>query len=317
MYRGADGAANQNDCRMPVENLSPLRPLPGLPPLNALRAFEAAGRHLSFRAAADELGVTQGAVAQQVRGLEARLTLRLFSREPRGLALTDAGRLYHQSVARAFEQLRQATALLQPEAAQVTISVTPTFASKWLIPRLSDFTAAQPEIDLRVLATERVASFRADGIDLAVRQGSPPFGASLDAELLFRQEIVAVCSPSLLPATGSAMRVDLAGLVLLHDAHSLWPRFLTAAFGAAGATATKGMRFNQTALSLDAALAGQGVALASRFLVARDLAAGRLVQPRETTIDGGQAFYLLAPRVRLSPAAAAVRDWLLREARCP
>lgn len=142
-----------------------------LPPLNGLRAFAAAGRHLTFRAAADELGVTQGAVAQQVRGLEDHLGLRLFLREPRGLAFTEEGRAYHTAISHAFSQLADATTALRSSPSRVTISVTPTFASKWLIPRLAEFTAAHPDIDLRITATERVLSFRADGIDLAVRQG--------------------------------------------------------------------------------------------------------------------------------------------------
>ena len=137
-----------------------------LPPLNGLRAFAAAGRHLTFRAAADELGVTQGAVAQQVRGLEDHLNLRLFLREPRGLAFTEEGRTYHIAISRAFDQMADATDALRTAPSHVTISVTPTFASKWLIPRLSDFTEAHPGIDLRITATERVASFHADGIDL-------------------------------------------------------------------------------------------------------------------------------------------------------
>lgn len=280
-----------------------------LPPLNGLRAFAAAGRHMNFRAAADELGVTQGAVAQQVRGLEDHLGLRLFLREPRGLAFTDEGRAYHASVSRAFEQLSEATDALRSAPARVTVSVTPTFASKWLIPRLSDFTEAHPGIDLRITATERVASFHADGIDLAVRQARPPFGASLRADLLFAQEVVAVCSPSL---TADGMPLDavgLARLTLLHDTHDLWPRFAQEAFDSAVKPARR-LRFNQTTLSLDAALAGQGVALASRFLVQRDLEAGRLVCPVPHVMEVGQDFYLLSPRQGVSSAAIIVRDWL-------
>ena len=160
--------------------------------MNALRAFEAAGRHLNFRAAAGELGVTQGAVAQQVRGLEGHVGMALFARLPKGLAFTAAGRGYHARVAEAFAILREASAVLRPQAARVLISVTPTFAAKWLIPHLPDFTAKHPDIDLRILATEKLSSFHADGIDLAVRLGAPPFGAALRAHLLFRQNIVAV-----------------------------------------------------------------------------------------------------------------------------
>jgi len=139
-----------------------------LPPLNALRAFEAAGRHLNFRAAADELAVTQGAIAQHVRGLDKALGVRLFERHARGVAFTSPGHAYHQEVGAAFRALREATAILQPESSKVTISVTPTFASRWLIPNLAGFTASHPHIDLRVLSTERTLSFQHDGIDLAV-----------------------------------------------------------------------------------------------------------------------------------------------------
>ncbi len=142
-----------------------------LPPLNGLRAFDAAGRHLNFRAAADEMGVTQGAVAQQVRQLEAQLGLPLFDRLPKGLAFTSVGRGYHARVATAFADLRAATETLRPEPDKVLVSVTPTFAAKWLIPNLPDFSAAYPKADLRILATERVSSFHGDGIDLAVRHG--------------------------------------------------------------------------------------------------------------------------------------------------
>ncbi|ASM70967.1 MULTISPECIES: LysR substrate-binding domain-containing protein [Roseobacteraceae] len=283
----------------------------GLPPLNGLRAFAAAGRHLSFRAAADDLGVTQSAVAQHVRGLEEHLGLRLFLREPRGLAFTDEGRAYHAAVLRAFSQLREATAALRSAPSRVTISVTPTFASKWLIPRLAEFTQAYPDIDLRITATERVSSFHADGIDLAVRQGRPPFGASLRADLLFPQEVVAVCAPHLVAAQGRPLdTAALSSMALLHDTHDLWPKFIEVAFGGE-VDLSRGLRFNQTTLTLDAALAGQGIALASRFLVQRDLKAGHLVQPLDSTLEGGLDFYLLTPRQGASDASLHVRDWLL------
>jgi len=283
----------------------------GLPPLNGLRAFAAAGRHLSFRAAADDLGVTQGAVAQQVRGLEEHLNLRLFLREPRGLAFTEEGRAYHAAVSRAFSQLWEATAALRPAPSHVTISVTPTFASKWLIPRLTEFTQARPDMDLRITATERVSSFHADGIDLAVRHGQPPFGASLRADLLFPQEVVAVCAPHLVAALDRPLDTRaLSTMTFLHDTHDLWPKFIEAALGG-DLNLSRGLRFNQTTLALDAALAGQGIALASRFLVQRDLKAGHLVQPLDNTLEGGLDFYLLTPRQGASAAALHVRDWLL------
>ncbi len=145
-----------------------------------------AGRHLNFRLAAEALSVTQGAVAQQVRGLEADLGLRLFERLPRGLAFTEAGRSYHAQITSAFEMLEEATRALKPSSQHVTISVTPSFASRWLIPHLPEFTSRYRGIDLRILATERVSSFHSDGIDLAIRQGHPPFGGSLRQLRLFR-----------------------------------------------------------------------------------------------------------------------------------
>lgn len=284
-----------------------------LPPLNALRAFEASARHLNFRIAAQELNVTQGAVAQHIRGLEADLGTKLFERLPRGLALTDEGRAYVPNIRRAFELISEATLLLRPEPARLTISVTPSFATKWLIPRLQDFVEHNPLVDLRVLATESLSSFQADGVDIAVRQGSPPFGAGLIFELLFPQQIIAVCSPALLPAgTATMAAAEIQHHVLLHDAHNLWPEFMEQAVGLKMTTELKRMRFNQTSLAIDAAIAGQGIALASRFLVAADLAAGRLVQPVSGEMRGTYDFYVVTPRRQRHPEPTqAVRQWLL------
>lgn len=286
---------------------------PDLPSMSGLRAFEAAGRHLNFRAAADELGVTQGAVAQQVRALEEALGARLFERRSRGVSFTSPGRAYHEAVGDAFGRLREATALLRPGPAKVTISVTPTFASRWLIPNLPDFTARHPDIDFRVLSTERVLSFHGDGIDLAVRQGRPPFGARLDAVRLFRQSVVAVASPELVAGrTLPLADREIAELPLLHDTHNLWPEFLRRAGIGAGERRRRNLHFSQTGLSVEAALAGQGLALASRFLVEGDLRAGRLVQVIDGSYAGTDDFHLLAPRAAdRSPAVAVVREWLL------
>lgn len=286
-----------------------------LPPLNALRAFDAAGRHLNFRLAAEELGVTQAAVAQQVRLLESRLKVPLFERLPKGLAFTGAGRGYHAKIAAAFEGLRMATEQLHPEPQSVLISVTPTFAAKWLIPNLPGFTAAYPGIDLRVLATETVSSFHGDGIDLAVRQSRPPFGASLEAVRLFRQEIVAVASPTLLAGHGQPIDGDtLAGMPKLHDAHDLWPAFLKMIN--VEDTGSRGLRLSQTALAIDAAREGQGVALVNRFLVTRELEAGHLAQVAEIALRGDQDFYLLAQRSpRRTRATQNVIDWLSSQAK--
>lgn len=286
-----------------------------LPPLNGLRAFDVSGRRLNFRAAADEMGVTQGAVAQQVRQLEAHLGITLFERLPKGLALTPAGRGYHERIAQAFAELRSATAQLKPENGKVLISVTPTFASKWLIPNLPDFSNRHPEIDLRILATEKVSSFHSDGIDLAVRQGSPPFGAALDATLLFRQNLIAVVAPKLVQTARPPYSDEtLTHLPKIHDTHDLWPRVL-AEWGI-GDQSKRGLRLSQTALAVDAAISGQGVALVSRFLVANDIAAGNLLEIGPVNAVGAQDFYLLTLRKTTSNAAIdTVLSWLTSQAK--
>lgn len=285
-----------------------------LPSLNALRAFDVAGRRLSFRAAADEMGVTQGAVAQQVRQLEAELGITLFDRLPKGLALTSAGRSYHQRIADAFSDLRAATAKLKPEPGKVTISVTPTFASKWLIPNLPDFSEQHPEIDLRILATEMVSSFHSDGIDLAIRQGEPPFGAALNASLLFERDVIAVAAPKLVEAKQLPVGSEtLALLPKIHDTHDLWPKYL-AEMGLADQS-KRGLRLSQTALAVDAAISGQGVALVSRFLVSGDIAAGSLLEIGALHNAEARDFYLLTLR-RSTPNAAidTVVSWLTSRA---
>ncbi|MEO9780180.1 MAG: LysR substrate-binding domain-containing protein [Sedimentitalea sp.] len=281
-----------------------------LPPLNGLRAFEAAGRRLTFRAAADELGVTQGAVAQQVRHLESHLGQPLFERLPKGLALTPAGRSYHAQISMAFDDMRRATDSLKPEPGDAMISVTPTFAAKWLIPNLPEFSALHPDIDLQILATERVSSFHSDGIDLAIRQGRPPFGASLDAIRLFQHNIIAVAAPSLLENHPLPLATaTIAHLPKLHDSHDLWPAFLKRLN--IQDQSAHGLRLSQTTLAVDAALSGQGIALVSHFLVARDISAGNLVQVTPEVMQGDHEFYLLVQRKsRQSPAIEAVIAWL-------
>lgn len=263
--------------------------------MNGLRAFDAAGRHLNFRMAAGELGVTQGAVAQQVRNLEAHLGLSLFERHSKGLEFTSGGRIYHAEVSEAFEKLRAASEHIQPRSGKVLISVTPSFASKWLIPNLPGFSASHPEIVLEILATEKVNSFYSDGIHLAIRQGQPPFGASLDATLVFKQELVAVASSGLIGSRNLPIDPsDLSKLPKVHDSHNLWPKYF-ARFGLRDASG-HGLQLSQTALAIDAAESGQGVALVSRFLVERELASGSLVEIVRPIDLATQDFYLLTPK---------------------
>ncbi len=276
-----------------------------LPSLNALRAFEAAGRHLNFRAAADELFVTQGAVAQQVRILEEYMGFALFQRLPKGVALTSQGAIYFAEVTRAFEILKKATTQILKEPQTVTISVTPTFATKILLPSLSALSIAVPDVDLRTVATESIADFDRDQVDIAVRLTRPPFPSSFDTQLLFKQKLVAVANPHLIADITLPMSLkQLKEIPLLHDSHNHWPRFLNTTDKLPGAV------FNQTALALDAALAGQGVAIACQAFVQADLSAGRLVQVSELSLTVEPDYYLIRKRTSVSrPAVDAVWEW--------
>lgn len=285
-----------------------------LPSLNGLKAFEAAARHLNFRLAAEELGVTQGAVAQQVRGLELELGLQLFERLPRTLALTGEGRAYIADIRRAFEIIARATGDLRPQPVKLAISTTPTFASKWLIPRLPDLTARHPDLDIHIVATDRISNFQVDGVDLAVRYGRPPFGAGLASQLLFEQEIIAACSPILMkdcepPRTAA----ELTNFPLLQDAHNFWPEFIELQFGTTASQETsafKRISFNQTSHAIDAAIAGQGIVLATRSFITTDIAEGRLLQVGKSALRGPSDFYLVWPRHRKSGSLEAAIGWM-------
>lgn len=287
-----------------------------LPSLNGLKAFEAAARHLNFRLAAEELHVTQGAVAQQVRGLEAELGLKLFERLPRTLALTGEGRAYIADIRRAFEIISRATGDLRPQPIRLAISTTPTFASKWLIPRLPDLTARHPDLDLHIVATDRLSNFQVDSVDLAVRYGHPPFGAGLTWQLLFEQEIVAACSPMLLKEHGMPESIiALSSFSLLQDTHNFWPEFIEQQFGTSvtqhEALAFRRISFNQTSHAIDAAIAGQGIVLATRTFIADDLAEHRLVQTGQIELRGPSDFFLVWQKHRKSEALEAVKSWMI------
>lgn len=283
-----------------------------MPPLNSLKAFEAAGRHLNFRLAAEDLGVTQGAVAQHVRALETLLKLKLFERHARGLTLTDEGRRYLPPIRRAFDMIAEATENLAPHDAVVTISSTPSFATKWLVPRLGALAVDHPSIRVRLDATNTLANFQTDGVDIAVRQGTPPFGPGLVAEPLFASELIAVCHPDL--AVGShpiSSPDDLRHHILLEDTHGQWPLFLEKALEGRPVPGMKTMNFSQTSLAIDAAIARQGVALTNRAFVEADLKANRLCQPFPFSTVAEEGYYVVAPREPRNPGIVAImRKWL-------
>ncbi|MEH6547251.1 MAG: LysR substrate-binding domain-containing protein [Sneathiella sp.] len=282
------------------------------PNLNALKMFDAAARHLNFRLAAEELNVTQGAVAQKVRQLEDALGRQLFNRKPRGLALTALGRRYHGPVRRAFAMIDEATAIFQPASTQLTLSVTPSFATKWLVPRLAAFAETYPDIEVQTVASEDLANFQSDGVNLAIRQGRPPTGQGYQCELLSPLDLCAICSPRYATRVKAIKHVsDFAALDLIQDAHDHW----TALFEAANRKPPRRMlRFNQIALAMDAAANGQGIALAPRLLVAAEVASGKLIDLWRDKRQGLWGYYLIYPDNKtVPPSLQLLIDWILSE----
>lgn len=290
-----------------------------LPSLNALKAFEAAARHESFTLAAQELYVTQGAVSHQVKALEAELGVRLFQRERQRLVITEAGRSYLEVVRDAFDRVAAGTdrLLQQQNAGVLTVSTSPNFAAKWLVHRLGRFAEAHPDIDLRVSASLHHIDFAREEIDLAVRHGDGRW-PGLHVTRLCSETLFPVCSPMLLRGRGKRALhtpVDLRHHVLLHlDERRDWAKWLDAA-GVAGADMTRGPVFNQASMAIDAAVDGQGVALARTALAVWDLLAGRLVRPFRLELPVPYAYWVVCPKVTADlPKITLFRDWLVAEA---
>lgn len=275
-----------------------------MPPLKALRTFEAAGRLESLKKAADELHVTTGAVSQQIKLLEEFIGVDLFKRMNKSVRLTEAGREALPFVEKAFELLNQAVIKAQEFGNQklITVSVAPSFGAKWLLPRLELFRRGHPDIDLRVDASTRLVDFSLEDVDLAIRYG-PPKERGLHLELLTDEELFPVCSPRLLERGHRfAHPSDLAGQTLLHFEgraddrdFSGWNQWLSVA-GVAGIEVVNGPRFSMSSMVLQAAMDGQGIALGSSVLAADDLRAGRLVRLFETNVRAKHNYYLICTR---------------------
>ncbi len=288
-----------------------------LPPMNTLRAFEAAARHLSFTQAAAELHITQAAVSHQIRTLEEALGVRLFRRLNRAIRLTEEGQQFVSEVRKALSHLATAMEKLSaPDAGgPLTVSVLPSFASKWLVPRLGRFRERHPEIDVRISPSIQLTDFQRDDVDLGVRYGKGRY-EGLHSVRLMTEDIFPVCSPKLLSGA-KALRVpgDLRHHTLLHDdGYVDWAMWLLVA-GVEEIGPTQGPFFTDSALVIQAAAEGQGVALARGALAADDLAAGRLVKPFDIAIPTEYAYYVVCPKATAQhPKIAAFRDWLLDEA---
>jgi LysR family glycine cleavage system transcriptional activator len=292
-----------------------------LPPLNPLRAFEVAARHLSFTKAADELFVTPSAVSHQVKTLEEHLGMALFLREPKALTLTAAGRAYLPAVQEAFRVLIDATRQLSAELAPVLrVDIPPTFAAKWLIPRLDGFVRAHPEIDIRVSTNSGPPDFARDNYDVAVRFGRGHY-PELHSELCLKVSVFPVCSPSLLQGEYPLREPsDLQHHTLLHDASTYmdgsnphWSAWLKHA-GAIDVDASRGLSFTPSHLVIDAAIDGLGVALVKDSWVEQDLRSGRLVRPFGVALPVESAYYLVFPEHRAGDVRIATFvDWLRSE----
>lgn len=277
-------------------------------PLNALRAFEASARHLSFTKAAIELCVTQAAVSHQVKGLEARLGAPLFRRLPRGLVLTDEGMALLPGVRDSFDQIARLLHRFDggPVTELLSVGVVGTFAAGWLLPRIDGFLADHPFIDLRLSTNNNRVDIQAEGLDAAIRFGDGAWHG-MEAQPLF----TAPMSPLCIPAIAARLQgpADLAGERLLRSYRSdEWPNW----FAAADATCPplRGPVFDSSWIMVEAALQGHGVAIAPVMMFAKEIAAGRLVQPFLPTITTGR-YWLTWPKSRLAnPALRAFSAWL-------
>jgi LysR family transcriptional regulator, glycine cleavage system transcriptional activator len=288
-----------------------------LPPLNALKAFEAAARHESFTRAAEELCVTQGAVSHQVKALEVELGIKLFNRERQRLVITGAGRDYLTVVRDALDRIAVGTErLIQRQSSGVlTVSTSPDFAAKWLVHRLGRFSESHPEIDLRISATMHHVDFAREDVDLAVRHGDGNWPGH-DVIRLSPEQLFAVCSPKLLAGHHRLVRLsDVLKFPLLHlDDRKAWTRWLEAA-GVAEAEPSQGPVLNRASMVIDAAVDGQGIALARTTLAAWDLICGRLVRPFKDTSRLSRTYWIVCPKATSGlPKIKLFQDWLLAEA---
>lgn len=306
-----------------------------LPPLSALRAFESASRHLSFKRAAEELHVTPAAISQQIKTLETYLGVSLFHRLTRALELTEHGAAMLPKIREGFECLAAAVeSTRQTKAGALTVTAPPSFAIHWLVPRLPRFSAAYPEVELRLSSSpdtidrrgetlilgEGMVDMRSDMSQVAIRYGTGSYpGCRVDH--IFTPEYVPVCSPHLATADKPlATPGDLRRHVLIHDEtiddeekQPNWMEWLRIA-GATAVDARRGPRFSNAVLAVEAALGGQGVALALKPLVEADVSAGRLIVPFDLAVLSPYAYFLVTPEaVANRPSVAAFREWLQSE----
>jgi LysR family glycine cleavage system transcriptional activator len=291
-----------------------------LPPLNALRAFEATARHLSFTKAAEELHVTPAALSHQIRGLEDLLGLKLFHRRARSIELTEPARLIYPGIRAGFESIREAVERLGrgQQDRVLVVSSTPGFTAKWLVPRLYRFLGQHPDIETRITASVAYANFTSDGVDVGIRLSSG-LHPDLYVEKLSDEWLLPLCSPRLLNGDRPLrspqdlvhfplIQVDLPGIV------PTWADWMQMA-GIEGIDSSRGLRLNVADHALDAASEGMGVVLAYKMVAARDILLKRLVAPFGPEIAvPGRAYYFVCARGQEKRAPVkAFRDWVFAE----
>ena len=287
-----------------------------LPPLNALKAFESAARHLSFTKAADELFVTQAAVSHQIKSLESFLATKLFHRKNRSLLLTEEGQGYFQDLRDIFIQVQEATERLLAMGAKgaITVATPPSFASQWLVPKIYQFSALHTDIDVRIKAIDLDDGFLDDSIDVAVYYGHGTW-PGLHATKLLAQYLTPMCSPLLLQRGKPLNSLsDLKHHTLLHDStRSAWKNWLHT-FQVKNVNVNQGPIFSHTMLILQAASIGQGIALSDTVLAKPDIDSGRLICPFEERIESKESFYLVCRESQADKSKIKVfTDWMFSQ----
>lgn len=285
-----------------------------LPPLNALKAFEAAARLLSFARAAEELHLTPSAISHQIKSLEEQVGVPLFHRSGRAVALTDAGARYYPALRQSFDRMHEATEELKQSDSigALTINVLPTFAIRWLLPQLNDFQTRHPEIEVRISTSVNNIDFNQTEADAAVRFGNGDW-PGLEATLLMREEIVPVCSPDLLK-TGPGLNspADLKHYPLLHDFNrpDTWRLWLHAV-GETSIEPDKGLKLETTNMAVQGAIQGLGIVPVNPYMVRKELEAGVLIEPFEYHLPVSNGYYLVYPKGRGErPRLKAFATWL-------